>query len=67
MKTIAIVCRKEMLDTIRDRRTLMMMIVIPLLLFPVIFKIMSVVQKSVSDKAHAKTLRVAAIWPAPSP
>jgi sodium transport system permease protein len=60
MKTIITVFKKEMLDTIRDRRTIMMMIVIPLLLFPVIFKVMSVVEKSVSDKAKAKTLRIAA-------
>ncbi len=33
---IAIVWRKEMLDTIRDRRTLIMMIVVPLVLMPLL-------------------------------
>lgn len=34
--TVAIVYRKEMLDTLRDRRTLISMILVPLLLMPVL-------------------------------
>jgi len=36
MKSIRIVYKKELLDTIRDRRTIISMIVIPILLFPIL-------------------------------
>ncbi|MCK5406675.1 MAG: ABC transporter permease, partial [Candidatus Krumholzibacteria bacterium] len=45
-----------MIDTIRDRRTIVFMIVIPLLLFPVLFKILFSVQESHTKKAEQKTL-----------
>ena len=61
MKTIVTVFRKEMLDTLRDRRTLVFMIVIPLLLFPTLFRIMFTVEKNQAEKARAKRLRVACI------
>ena len=61
MKTVATVFKKELIDTIRDRRTLMFMIVIPLLLFPVLFKILFSVQERQTRKAEEKTLRVALI------
>jgi sodium transport system permease protein len=60
MKTITTVFRKELIDTIRDRRTIMFMIVIPLLLFPVLFKIMFSVQESYTKKAEQKMLKVTA-------
>ena len=41
MNTIITVFRKELIDTIRDRRTLIVMVVIPMLLFPIMFKIES--------------------------
>ena len=59
MNTIGTVFKKELLDTIRDRRTLMFMIVIPLLLFPILFKIMFSVTESHMKKAEEKQLRVA--------
>jgi sodium transport system permease protein len=59
MKTIITVFKKELIDTIRDRRTLMFMIVIPLLLFPILFKIMFSVQEKQMKKAEQKMLRVA--------
>jgi sodium transport system permease protein len=59
MKTVFTVFRKELLDTVRDRRTLMFMIVIPLLLFPLLFKIMFSVQESHVKKEEQKLLRVA--------
>ncbi|HXV13880.1 MAG TPA: ABC transporter permease [Candidatus Krumholzibacteria bacterium] len=61
MKTISTVFRKELLDSLRDRRTIVFMIVIPLLLFPVLFRIMMSVEKSQADKERAKKLRVACI------
>ena len=59
MKTVITVFKKELLDTIRDRRTLMFMIVIPLLLFPILFKVMFSVQERQMKKAEQKILRVA--------
>ncbi len=61
MKTIITVFRKEMVDTLRDRRTLVFMVVIPLLLFPVLFRVMFSVEKSQSDKARNRVLKVACV------
>jgi sodium transport system permease protein len=61
VKTIVTVFRKELVDTLRDRRTLVFMVVIPLLLFPVLFRVMLSVEKSQSDKARNRQLRVACV------
>ena len=61
MKTITTVFKKELKDSLRDRRTIVFMIVIPLLLFPLLFRIMTSVEKSQADKERAKKLRVACI------
>ena len=58
MRTVSTVFRKELIDTIRDRRTIVFMIVIPLLLFPVLFKILFSVQESHTKKAEQKILSV---------
>jgi sodium transport system permease protein len=50
MKAIFHVAAKEFLDTIRDRRTLLSMIVIPLLLFPVLMGIVNQVQETTEAK-----------------
>lgn len=61
MKTITTVFKKELLDSLRDRRTIVFMIVIPLLLFPLLFRVMMSVEKSQSEKERVKRLRVACI------
>src|SRR5262245_9039692 len=61
MKTIATVFKKELLDSLRDRRTIVFMIVIPLLLFPTRFRVIMSVEKSQNEKERAKKLRVALI------
>ncbi len=61
MRTIITVFNKELIDTIRDRRTIMFMIVIPLLLFPVLFQIMFKVQQSQEAKARQQNLRLACV------
>lgn len=61
MRTIVTVFHKELIDTIRDRRTLMFMVVIPLLLFPILFRIMFTVQQSQENKAKQRNLRVACV------
>lgn len=47
MNNIIHIARKEMLDTLRDKRTLIMMVVIPLLVFPLILTIVTNIQSSV--------------------
>ncbi|MEO0472273.1 MAG: ABC transporter permease [Bacteroidota bacterium] len=61
MKSILTVARKEFLDSIRDRRTLIMMIVLPLLLFPAIIFITATIGSAQSKKTANKTLRIALI------
>ncbi|HDQ44532.1 MAG TPA: ABC transporter permease [bacterium] len=61
MKTILIVFLKEWKDTLRDRRTLIAMIVVPLLLFPLLFGISSRMFKAQVETARSKTLRIGLI------
>ncbi|HET6462472.1 MAG TPA: ABC transporter permease subunit, partial [Candidatus Krumholzibacteria bacterium] len=61
MRVIFTVFKKEMIDTLRDRRAIVLMIVLPLLLFPTIFKVMVTVEKRQAARAAAKKLRVACI------
>ncbi|HEX6791474.1 MAG TPA: ABC transporter permease [Candidatus Krumholzibacteria bacterium] len=61
MKVIATVFRKEMLDTLRDRRAIIFMIVVPMLLFPMLFQVMISVSKRNAAKVQAKELRVVVI------
>jgi sodium transport system permease protein len=61
MRTIVTVFHKELIDTIRDKRTIVFMVVIPLLLFPILFQIMFKVQRSQEAKAKRQDLRVACV------
>ncbi len=63
MRAIWIVFTKELRDTLRDRRTLIAMVVVPLLLFPVLFLGAAWLAKSQAEKASEKTLEVAAVGP----
>jgi len=58
MKMIMTIFRKELLDSLRDRRTLVTMVVVPLLLFPLLIGISSRVTMSQIKKAQEKVLRV---------
>ncbi|MFQ5602826.1 MAG: ABC transporter permease [bacterium] len=58
MKTIMTIFRKEFIDTLRDRRTIITMVLVPLLLFPVIMTVMTKVQTSQIKKAKEKVLKV---------
>lgn len=58
MKNIFTIFKKELLDTLRDRRTLMVITLIPLLLMPVLINILSLVQKSQSDNSLEKDLKI---------
>jgi len=59
MKEVLHIARKEFKDTVRDKRTLMAMIVVPLLLFPVIFTVVSGLQSESMEKAMSRELKVA--------
>ena len=52
------VFKKELRDTLRDRRTVMMMIVIPTLVFPMIMSIFMSVSESFQKKAAEKKVKI---------
>ncbi|UCG50964.1 MAG: ABC transporter permease [Candidatus Latescibacterota bacterium] len=58
MKTILTIFKKELIDSIRDRRTLIAMIVVPLVLFPVLISISSNMLISQARKAREKKLNI---------
>lgn len=53
--------KKEILDTLRDRRTLMMMIVVPVLLYPALMILLNEVAASQQAKLEQKTVKVALV------
>ncbi len=50
--------KKELKDTLRDRRTLMMMLVIPILIFPIILNLFVSVSSSFSEEAANKEIKI---------
>ena len=50
--------KKELKDTLRDKRTLLMMVVIPVLIFPIIINIFVGVSESFSKEAANKTIKI---------
>jgi sodium transport system permease protein len=67
MNRFVTIFRKEFTDTIRDRRTLFMMIVFPLLLVPALMIVVTNMQMSSMKKAEEKILRVALVSRANAP
>lgn len=61
MKNILTIASKEFLDTLRDRRTLIMMIIVPILLFPIVFTLINRLQTSVLAREQEKSLQVGLI------
>ena len=61
MKTIITVFRKELVDSLRDRRTLVAMVFVPLVLFPLLISISSSMLISHEKKAAKKTLRIGVV------
>lgn len=53
--------KKELIDTLRDRRTLIAMIIVPALLFPIIFKITNSFTQNITKEASNKKMKVAVI------
>ncbi len=58
MKHIHTIIRKESLDTLRDRRTLIVMVLVPVLLFPVLFIGLTRLQTSVMEREQVRLVRV---------
>ncbi len=58
MKKIILIAKKEFLDMFRDKRTIMRMIMIPLLVFPLIIYLITTVQESQSEKEAGKELEI---------
>jgi len=50
--------RKELLDTLRDRRTLMTMLVIPILVFPITLNLFMNISNSFQESASAKIIKI---------
>lgn len=50
--------KKELKDTLRDKRTIMMMIVIPVLVFPVIMNVFVSISSSFQKEAQEKALKI---------
>ena len=61
MKPILTIFKKEFKDITRDRRSMVMMIVLPMLLFPVLITLVGAVTMRQAKKAKTKTLAVALI------
>ncbi|MCK5064348.1 MAG: hypothetical protein KAQ97_03640, partial [Candidatus Fermentibacteraceae bacterium] len=58
MKTILTIFRKELKDSLRDRRTIITMIIVPLLMFPVMIGLTSRFIISYEEKAQIRELKV---------
>jgi ABC-type Na+ efflux pump, permease component len=58
MKNIIIIIQKEIKDLLRDKRTLMTMVVIPLLMFPLIFSVMGKIISNQIKKEQEKVLNI---------
>jgi len=61
MKIIFTVIKKELTDTLRDKRTLFSVIILPALIIPVMILGVSKLQKSLMDKQGSKQLKIALI------
>jgi sodium transport system permease protein len=61
MKKIAVILKKELIDILRDRRSLMMMVVLPILLIYLVMNLTITLSRSQTRKAEEKILKVALI------
>jgi sodium transport system permease protein len=59
MSAIYHIIKKELTETLRDKRTLMTMIVIPILLFPVLLSLIIRTQQHFSEEASNKKITIA--------
>ncbi len=57
-RNVGIVYRKEMVDSLRDRRTLISMIVVPIVLMPMMTLGITLVSLRMAQEARKETARV---------
>jgi sodium transport system permease protein len=65
--TVRLVLIKELRETLRDRRTLMMMVVIPIFLYPALFVVIEQLALLGQRNLKAQVVRVAVVQPAGTP
>lgn len=53
--------KKELKETLRDKKTIMSMIVIPMLLFPVLFSVMFKIQHTIEDSINDKPVNIGVV------
>jgi sodium transport system permease protein len=58
MNHIFTIFKKETLDTLRDRRTLIIMVLVPVLVFPVLFIALTRLQMSVMERDQVRLVRI---------
>ncbi len=58
MNHLLTIIKKEALDTLRDRRTLIVMILVPVLVFPVIFIAITRLQTTVMEREQERMVRI---------
>lgn len=63
MRQVFIIFKKEFIDTLRDRRSLFRMFIIPLGIFPLIFGVVGAIEKNSTDNEEARELRVGLLAP----
>jgi sodium transport system permease protein len=61
VNSVLTIFKKELIDTLRDRRTIIAMIVVPLFVFPAIIGVTVKIQASAAKKETEKRLRVTVI------
>lgn len=61
MKNIITIFKKELLDITRDRRTLMVMLILPLVVYPLLFSGISKYVSSKTESAAEKILKIALV------
>jgi sodium transport system permease protein len=67
LSPILTICRKELIETLRDRRTLLMMIGLPVIVYPLLMMGLSRLQESQEAASEARTSAVALWGAAPGP
>lgn len=67
MRRATVIFRKELTDTLRDKRTIIMMVVVPLLVVPLLMTLIIKVGQRQQERAESKQLRVAVIGAANAP
>ena len=60
---VALVARKELRETLRDRRTLVVMIMFPLVVYPLVSLLMAQVMATHTARGEAHLSRVAVVGP----